>query len=115
MTDDRPNFEVLTVEEIRHRYRLAGIKAEPVNFDESEVPDSLKYLIPLARVWGVGDDVLREDMVEAADPAALKELKRAVYAVDAELTEWLMSPAALAVISPAYLAFSSLRMVADGV
>jgi hypothetical protein len=54
-------------------------------------------------------------MVEAADPAALKELKRAVYAVDADLTVWLTSPAALAVISPAYLAFSSLRMVADGV
>jgi hypothetical protein len=115
MTDDRPNFEVLTVEEVRHRYRLAGIKAESVDFDESEVPDSLKHLIPLARVWGVGDDVLREDMVEAADPAALKEVKSAVTASKQDLRNWLSSPAALAKLSPAYLAFTNLRMVADEV
>lgn len=115
MTEDRPNFEVLTVEEVRRRYRVAGISAKPVDFDESEVPDSLKYLIPLARVWGIGDDVLREDMVAAADPAAMKDLKRAVRAVDRDLSKWLTSPAALSKISPAYLAFANLLMVADEV
>lgn len=52
MTDDQPNFEVLTVGEVRRRYRLQGVKAEPVDFDEGEVPDSLRHLIPLARVVG---------------------------------------------------------------
>ena len=110
-----PNFEVLTVDEVRRRYRLEGIHAEPVDFDESEVPDSLKHLIPLARVWGIGDDVLREDLVEAADRAAMKDLKRAISAVDRDLSKWLTSPGALAKVSPAYLAFTNLLMVADEV
>lgn len=115
MTDDRPSFEVLTVEEVRRRYQLWGVKAEPVAFDENEVPAALKHLIPLARVWGIGDDVLREDMVAAADPEALMELKRAVKAVNRDMSDWLSSPSALAKISPAYLAFTNLRMVADEV
>jgi hypothetical protein len=96
MTDDRPNFEVLTVEEVRRRYQLWGVKAELVTFDEDEVPAALKRLIPLARVWGIGDDVLREDMVAGADPSELNELKRAVSAVDDDLSNWLTSPLALA-------------------
>ena len=115
MIDDRPNFEVLTVEEVRRRYQLWGVKAEPVTFDEDEVPAALQHLIPLARVWGIGDDVLREDMVAAADPAALQELKRAVREANRDLRNWLSSPSALASLTPAYLAFTNLRMVADEV
>ena len=113
MTDDRPNVEVLPVEEVRRRYQLEGVRAEPVSFDENEVPAALKHLIPLARVWGIGDDVLREDMVAAADPAALQELKRAVREVNRDLRDWLSSPSALARLTPAYLAFTNVRMVAD--
>jgi hypothetical protein len=115
MTDDRPPYEVVTVEEVRRRYRLAGIKAEAVDFDENDLPDPMKHLIPLARVWGIGDDVLREDMVQAADRAALNELKAAVSAVKQDLRSWLSSPTEIARLSPAYLAFTNLRMVADEV
>ena len=113
VTDERPSFEVLTVKEIRERYRLAGIQAEPVDFDERDVPASLRHLIPLARVFGIGDDVLRDDLVEAADPAAIKELKRLLRAADDDLNTWLTSPAELRNPSAAYLAFSNLRMAAD--
>ena len=113
MSADDPNFEVLTVGELRRRYRLLGVVAEEAEFDEGEVPVALKHLIPLARVWGIGDDLLREDMREAADPEALKELKRAVRAVEDELDKWLLSPQALAKMSKAYVAFTNLVMVAD--
>lgn len=113
MATHQPNFEVLTVEEVRRRYRLEGIKAEPVAFDDHDVPDSLKHLMSLARVWGIGDDVIRDDMVAAADPAALKELKQAVRAADRELNRWLASPNALANPTAAYFAFTNLRMAAD--
>lgn len=113
MSSDQPDFEVLTVGELRRRYKLEGIKAEPVDFDESEVPEVLRPLIPLAHIWGVGDDLLREDMIRAADPEALQALKRAVMALDDELQDWLTSPEALATISPAHVAFSTLGMVAD--
>jgi hypothetical protein len=113
VTDDRPNFEVLTVHEVRRRYKLEGIAPDPVEFDESEVPDSLKHLILLARVWGIGDDVLRDDMIKAADPDELKSLKAALAEVDDELQDWLTSPNAFGKMSPAHLAFSYLGMTAD--
>lgn len=116
MSTDRPNFEVLSVAQVRRRYRLEGVRAQDVEFDESEVPSALKHLIPLARVWGVGDDVLRDDMRRAADPDALKELKRAVADVDDDFDAWLASPEALAKgPTPAYVAFTNLRIVADAV
>jgi hypothetical protein len=115
MTGDQENFEVLTVEEVRRRYKVDGVKAAPAEFDEAEVPDSVKHLIPLAKVWGIGDDLLRDAMARAADPDALRELKIAVLAVDDELERWLLSREALATISPAYLAVTNLVMVADSV
>ena len=116
MTVDPPDFEVLSGAQVRERYRLEGMKAEEVGFDDADVPEPLKHLIPLARVWGVGDDVLRSDMVQAADHQALRDLKRAVAEVEDELDGWLTSPKALATgPSSAYLAFTNLRMAADEV
>jgi hypothetical protein len=116
MSAERPDFEVLSVAQVRQLYRLWGIRAEEAEFDAADVPDSLRHLIPLARVWGVGDDVLRDDMRRAADPEALRELKRAVLEVEDELDVWLTSPEELASgPSPAYLAFTNLRTVADAV
>jgi len=111
---DRPDFEVLTVAQLRRRYRLEGVRAEPVEFDESEVPDSLKHLVALARIWGIGDDVLRDDLRRAADPDALVELRRVVMESDDDFDAWLTSPEALRKgPTPAHVAFTNLRMVAD--
>jgi hypothetical protein len=116
VSEKDPNFEVLTVGELRRRYREMGITAQPIDFDEREVPPSLKHLIPLAHVWGIRDDLLRDDMRRAADPATLKELKALVYAADDELEAWLISPEELSHSpSDAYVAFTNLTMVADSV
>ena len=76
---------------MRRRYRLMGIKDERVDFDERDVPAKLKHLIPLAHVWGIGDDVLRDDLQKATDPEALQELKALVAAADDDLDAWLTS------------------------
>lgn len=116
MTEDLSNFEVLSADQVRRRYRLTGVRAQEVDFDERDVPKSLRHLIPLARVWGIGDDVLREDLQDAADPTALRELKALVTAANDDLDEWLTSPKAISSgPSKAYLAFTNLRMVADSV
>src|SRR5262249_29618267 len=97
-------------------FGLEGIQAEEVKFDEDDVPAALRHLIPLAKVWGIGDDVLRDDLRRAADPEALMELKRSVAEVDDDFDAWLTSPEALAEgPTPAYLAFTNLRMVADAI
>jgi hypothetical protein len=57
------------------------------------IPDSVRSLLPLAEVWGVGDDFEREAMV---DEAALDELCAMVVAVDSvpddDLYGWLEGP-----------------------
>jgi hypothetical protein len=116
LSEKDPNFEVLRIGELRRRYREMGIRAQPVDFDERDVPPSLKHLIPLARIWGISDDLLRDDLRRATDPAVLKELKALVYAADDDLDAWLTSPKELSRgPSGAYLAFTNLRMVADAV
>ena len=115
MKQEQPNFEVLSGEEIRHRYRMWGITAQEVEFDESDVPERLRPLIPRAREWGIGDDVLREDKLHAADPEVVRELKRVVQEYDRDLEAWFLSPEATAYPGPsdAYIAFSNLRIAAD--
>ena len=116
MSEKDPNFEVLRIDELRRRYREMGITAEPIDFDERDVPAGLKHLVPLARVWGIRDDLLRDDMRRAADPKTLKELKALVYAADDDLDAWLTSKKELSRgPSDAYVAFTNLRMVADSV
>lgn len=108
------NFEVLTGEEVLRRYRDGELLLSPVEFDEGEVPVALRHLIPLAKIWGVGDDVVRDHMRHTADPESLRELRRAVLEVDDAFDAWLASDDALALgPTPAYVAFTNLRMVAD--
>ena len=102
--------------QVRQRYRLGGISPEEAEFDERDVPSSFRHLIPLARVWGIGDDVLRDEVRRAADPQALKDLKQTIGEVDDQFDEWLTSPEALAAgPTSAYLGFTNLRMSADAV
>jgi hypothetical protein len=117
MTERDPNFEVLTTAEVLRRYRAAGIAAQPVDFEVADVPVALRHLIPFARIWGEGDDVLREQMESAAPREELIQLKRAVSSVDDDLDAWLTSPEAVGKAGPtaAYLAFANLLIVADGV
>ena len=115
MTGDPDNFEVVGGREVLRRYGSGELVQAPVEFDDSDVPASLRHLTPLARQWGVGDDVLREHLVRSAEPAARVAMKEAVHAADDALDAWLTSPDALREPSPAYLAFSSLRLAADSV
>jgi hypothetical protein len=54
------------------------------------VPEGIEVLLPLAAIWGIGDDVDRSMAVAQADPAQLRQLITAVYAVDERvLYGWL--------------------------
>ena len=61
--------------------------------DPKRVPEPCRALLPLAALWGVGDDFDREAMVSAARRAELVSLVSAVDAVsDADLYGWLAGP-----------------------
>jgi hypothetical protein len=71
-----------------------GLYAEnrpDIVLDASKVPADLRLLIPLAEKWGVGDDIIRNDMIDKASAAEKQELHDALYALDERVTEWLNS------------------------
>jgi hypothetical protein len=116
MMPEFPLYRVLRVSELRMRYGLTASAAPEVVFDDKDVPVALRHLVPLARGWGVGDDVIREDLVRVASADARAELKAAVSEAEDELDAWLAGPEAFEPTqSDAYLAFSNLRMAADSV
>ncbi len=111
MADD---FELLSVEEMRRKYGLVSEHRPTIRLDAEKVPAPLRHLIPLAELWGVPDDLIRDDMVRKAPRAAIEELQRVVARHDDLLDEWLAGPEAEGpAYSAEYTAFSAMRMAAD--
>jgi hypothetical protein len=113
--EDKP-FELLSVEEMRRKYGLFAVNRPAVHLNPRNVPEKLRHLVPYAELWGVGDDLIRDDMVRTAPREALEDLKRVVLAHDDLLDEWLAGPEAdSSNSSDEYLAFTAMRMAADAV
>ena len=94
---------------------IAPAYVASVDFDPMDVPAEIRYLIPLARVFGIGDDIFREELVSATPRDTLLAVKRLVGDAEVTLEAWLLSPAATARVDAAYVAFTNLTLVADGV
>jgi hypothetical protein len=95
--------------------RVTAENRPTIVLDPSAVPPPLRHLIPLAEQFGVGDDLIRADIVAQTPAAALAAMRAAVAADDGAFDEWLAGPASYGpVFSPEYLAFTHLRMAADG-
>jgi hypothetical protein len=110
----KDDFELLSVGEMRRKYGLTADNRPTIRLDPQRVPEPLRRLIPLAELWGVGDDLIRDDMVKKAPAAAIAELKRIVDQYDDLLDEWLAGPEAEGpTFTPEYTAFSAMRMAAD--
>ena len=43
-------------------------------FDNDKIPDELKALIPLAKKYGVGDDIIRSEIIRRSSDEEIKEL-----------------------------------------
>ena len=84
-----------------------------IQFNLSDVPQSLHHLIPYAMFWGISDDLDREHLVLKAPEAIKHELKNIVVDNDDLLDEWLAGEEADSPPTDAYVAFSAMRMAAD--
>jgi hypothetical protein len=111
---DEEDYELLSAEEMRRKYGLVAANRPLIHLNPAKVPLSLRCLVPFAELWGVGDDLIREDMVANAPPQAISELRQIVEAHQDFLDEWLAGPEAQSPSpSDEYLAFSAMRMAAD--
>jgi hypothetical protein len=71
-----------------------GLYAEnrPIlQLDPARVPDHLRDLVPLAEKWGIGDDIIRNDLVDKSTSTEKRELHDALYDPFERVTEWLDS------------------------
>lgn len=84
------------------------------SIDFSDTPDVLKPLIPYVEIWGVADDLEREEIIDKTSPTIKEHLTWVIRNFDDELDEWLAGPETESPISSdAYVSFSAFRMAVD--
>lgn len=84
--------------------KVTGNEVSPISDEEAlqeyrdhtrltkdDVPDEFKDLIPLAIKWGIGDDAIRGDVVEAATESDKLELESALSGKLAAIDKWIQS------------------------
>ena len=104
--------EVLAGNEMQQKYDLYAENRPELHLDPEMVPEKLRVLVPHAEYWGVGDDLMREDLIEKSSIKDLKLLAQAVEPLYGEIGEWLEGPEAKGPeYSDEYLAFSDMSMV----
>jgi len=114
MNSDDDIFEVGSAGEMRRKYRLYAGNQPVIELRPDKVPEKLWPLIPCAEIWGITDDLIREDFVNKATAKARSELKKVVAEYAKELDDWLAGPEALAKNpSKEYIAFTAMRMAVD--
>ena len=105
---------VLSIAQMQPHYGDFYSLSPKADFDPADVPDELVPLIPYAAFWGLSDDLDRENLVDAATPEIVANLKVIVRAHSKALNAWLAGPLAdKPPFSAAYIAFSAMRMAAD--
>ena len=99
---------------MNERYGVFASASANIEFDENDVPESLRMLIPYARFWGIADDWEREQLAQRAPRDIKSELRNLIAQYDDALDAWLAGDEASSPNpSNAYIAFSAMRMCAD--
>lgn len=103
-----------TLEKMRAAY-ASFIDSKPMlELEPSRVPTELIPYIPYAALWGIADDLEREQRVTHAPDVAKADLVDVVRQIDDDLDDWLAgNEASSPSPSKEYVAFSALRMAAD--
>lgn len=112
---DSEKYGVLPAAEMRAKYGLTAENRPTIVLNPANVPASLRHLIPLAEQFGVSDDLIRDDVVKKSPLDDVERMRSVVEAHNAAFDEWLAGPEAESrTPSAEYIAFSCLRMAADG-
>jgi hypothetical protein len=89
--DDDQNscYEVNTGAYFMKKYGLTAENRPIIQLNPDNVPDELKPFIPLAEEWGIGDDLIRGDVIDKASKEQLEKLVSQVDAIWETLWKWL--------------------------
>ena len=82
---------IVPASRLQKEFGLYAENRPDIRLDPSRVPVDLRALIPLAEKWGIGDDIIRNDLIDKASAAEKQELHDALYHTHERITEWLQS------------------------
>lgn len=83
--------EIMPASRLQKELGLYAENRPDIRLDPARVPADLRILIPLAEKWGIGDDIIRNDLIDKSSDAEKQELHDALYVSDERVTEWLTS------------------------
>ena len=87
----RSRRDIAPSSDLQKRYGLYAENRPSLQLDQARVPSHLRHLVPLAEKWGVGDDIIRNDLVDQSTDAEKRELHDALYEPFERVTDWLSS------------------------
>ena len=83
--------EILPADEMKEKYDLTAENRPEIKLTQGNIPENLRDLIPMAEKWGVGDDIIRDDIEEKASDADKQEFKEKLTGRTSDISEWLDS------------------------
>ena len=83
--------EILPAHEMKKKYHLTAENRPFFKINARQVPPNLRDLIPMAEKWGVGDDIIRDDLEEKASASEKQEFQNTLKGRTREVRAWLDS------------------------
>ena len=83
--------EILPAGEMKAKYGLTAENRPTIRIEPSKVPENLRDLIPMAELWGVGDDIIRDDLEEKASKEQKQDFREKMTGRTDDVTAWLDS------------------------
>jgi hypothetical protein len=85
------SVEIAPAHVLQKKYGLYADNRPTIKLDPAMVPENLRPLIPLAEKWGIGDDIIRGDVIKKSGASEKRELHDALYEPYEQVTAWLDS------------------------
>jgi len=82
---------ILPANELQRQYGLYAENRPTIRLDPRKVPTELRDLVPLAEIWGIGDDIIRFDFVEKASEVEMRALMTGLEGRTQAVQAWLGS------------------------
>ena len=87
----RSRRDIASASDIQKHFGLYAENRPIVRLDPVQVPTDLRHLVPLAEKWGIGDDIIRNDLINRSSSAEKRELHDSLYAPFERIAEWVTS------------------------
>ena len=83
--------EILPASEMKRKYNLTVENYQPLPLNANNIPGQFRDLVPVAQKWGIGDDIIREDLHVKASTEENQSLKSTLDKRTKAINQWLNS------------------------